>query len=170
MKKGLVSPRTIPDMERLLNSYGDDILRLCYLYLNDMQLAEDAVQETYIKVYKNWYQFKGEASEKTWITKIAINTCNSMRKSKWFQVSRQAVSLDDSVKSYAEQQMDDTVMQAIYRLKPKYREVIILFYYEEMKGKEIAKCLGIGESTVSVRLSRARAILKQSLKGWYFNE
>lgn len=171
MNKLAESPNNIPDLKRLLDSYGNDILRICYLYLHDMQLAEDAVQETYIKVYKNWNQFKGEAAEKTWITKIAMNVCNSMRRSKWYQVTRQAAGLDNGNEiSYDEQLRDDTVLQAIYQLKPKYKEVIILFYYEEMKGKEIAKCLGIGESTVTVRLSRARAILKQSLKGWYFNE
>ena len=65
---------------------------------------------------------------------------------------------------------DDTVILAIYQLKPKYREVVLLFYYQELKVKEIAGILGISESAVTVRLTRAREQLKGKLERWYLDE
>lgn len=171
MKNRTVPKQQAPDMNVLINSYGNSLLRMCYLYLHDMQLAEDAVQETYIKVYQNWSTFQGESSEKTWITKIAMNVCNSMRRNQWYKYMIPSYDIYEADESYQEDQFcDDTVVSAIYHLKPKYREIVLLFYYQEMKAKEIAAMKGISESAVTVRLSRAREQLKQSLKGWYFNE
>lgn len=65
---------------------------------------------------------------------------------------------------------DDTVILAIRQLKPKYREVVLLFYYQELKVKEIAGILGISESAVTVRLTRAREQLKGKLERWYLDE
>ena len=54
-----------PDIQRMINEYGNSLLRMCLLYLHDIHLAEDAVQETFIKVYQNWDKIKGNCSEKT---------------------------------------------------------------------------------------------------------
>ena len=62
---------------------------------------------------------------------------------------------------------DDTLLREIMNLKPKYKEVILLFYYQDMKISEIARVLDAPESTVSVRLKRAREQLKKRLEGWY---
>ncbi|MEG0325141.1 MAG: sigma factor, partial [Cellulosilyticaceae bacterium] len=62
------------DIERIIYEYGDSLLRLCTIYLKDRQLAEDAVQETFIKVYQKYGTFNGGAQEKTWVMKIAMNT------------------------------------------------------------------------------------------------
>ena len=60
--------------ECLVNRYQEPILRMCYLYLRDKTLAEDAVQETFLKVYRTMDTFRGECSEKTWIVRIAMHT------------------------------------------------------------------------------------------------
>lgn len=67
-------------LERLMNEYGDAIFRMCYLYLKDYHLAEDAVQETFIKVMKAYNTFQHRSSEKTWIIRIAIQRLNRARK------------------------------------------------------------------------------------------
>ena len=59
--------KPIPDISKLIAEYGDSILRMCFLYLKDIHLAEDAVQHTFIKVYKNHSKFKRDSAEKTWI-------------------------------------------------------------------------------------------------------
>ena len=164
-----MSQNSVPDMQRLINEYGNSLLRMCFLYLHDIQLAEDAVQETYIKVYRNWKKFKGDSSEKTWITRIAINTCRSQLRSSYMK--NLVLSEDvEAEPSYEDKINDDTVLNAVSELETKYREVILLFYYQELKIKEIAGILGISESAVTVRLSRARNQLKITLKGWYFDE
>ncbi|MFV0413086.1 MAG: sigma factor [Oscillospiraceae bacterium] len=67
----------------MMDSYGNSLLRLCFMYLKDMPMAEDAVQETFFKVYKNYGKFDGGNGEKTWITRIAINVCKDMLRSAW---------------------------------------------------------------------------------------
>lgn len=169
MKESLVSNQGLPDMQRLVSEYGNQLLRMCYLYLHDLHLAEDAVQETYIKVYKNWGRYRRDCSEKTWITAIAINVCKSYLRSS--QYKHWLYSANQNYESsYEDKIKDDTVLKEIAELKPKYREVILLFYYEQLKVKEIASILHITESAVTVRLTRAREQLKISLKGWYFDE
>ena len=157
------------DLKNLMNTYGDALLRLCFLYLRDFQLAEDAVQETFIKAYKNMGKFRGEADIKTWLTAIAVNECKSqLRKSRYKKLFLHT-ELDENIKYY-DKVFDDTVIKAVCNLKPKYKEVVLLFYYQEMKAKDIAAVLNISESAVTVRLTRARTELKKSLKGWYLDE
>ncbi len=169
MKKSLVPKQELPDMQKLISEYGNQLLRMCCLYLHDLHLAEDAVQETYIKVYENWGSYRKDCSEKTWITAIAINVCRSYLRSKWYKLWL-APANENYESSYEEKIKDDTVIKEITKLKKKYREVILLFYYEQLKVREIADILHITESAVTVRLTRAREQLKISLKGWYYDE
>ena len=62
------------NIEELIDRHGDDILRLCLYYLGDRQLAEDAFQETFVKAWRRQDSFRGESSEKTWLSRIAANT------------------------------------------------------------------------------------------------
>jgi RNA polymerase sigma-70 factor (ECF subfamily) len=66
------------EIERLINTYGNDVLRTSYLYLKDKQMAEDAFQEVFIKIYKKFDSFEGRSSEKTWIISITINHCKNI--------------------------------------------------------------------------------------------
>lgn len=160
-------------MEKLIELYGDELLRLCFLYLHDLQLAEDAVQETYIRIYKNYDKFLGKSAEKTWITRIAINVCKDYLRSPWKQrvvYGGIEPGYDKDTQARETELYDDTVICAISQLKPKYREVVLLFYYQELKTSEIAEILGISVSAVTVRLTRAREQLKKKLEGWYLDE
>ena len=78
----------ISQQERLADmvvQYQALLLKVCYAYLCNAEEAKDAVQETFLKVYKSMGSFRGECSEKSWIIKIARNTCLDMRRSAWFQ-------------------------------------------------------------------------------------
>ena len=76
------------EIERLMDTYGDAVFRMCFLYLKDYHLAEDAAQETFIKAMHSYGSFRAEAAEKTWLTKIAINCCKNIMRSNWFRLSR----------------------------------------------------------------------------------
>ena len=65
-------------LEVLVDKYQVSLLKVCFTFLRDRSLAEDAVQETFIKVYQSLDSFQGNSSEKTWIFKIAMNTCRDM--------------------------------------------------------------------------------------------
>lgn len=160
-------------MELLIHNYGDSLLRLCTLYLRDPYLAEDAVQDTYLKVWRHYRGFEGRASEKTWITRIAINTCKSYLASGWRQrVETMEVTrlLEEGLQSGARGQdayekLNDTMdlMREILELKDKYRLAILLYYYQELPVPEIAKVMGRRESTVFTLLKRGREQLRKKL-------
>jgi RNA polymerase sigma-70 factor (ECF subfamily) len=151
--------------------YGPALLRMCYVYLKDRALAEDAVQETLIKAYLHYGSFHGDSSEKTWLTRIAVNTCRSTQRRFWWRrVDRRVTPESLPEPACPCDPEDDSVIRAVMDLPEKYRCVVLLYYYQEMKTDEIAGALGVRPSTVSVRLMRAREQLKKQLEGWYFDE
>lgn len=158
------------ELKRMLDAYGNDILRLCTLYLKDRYLAEDALQETYIKVWQNYDTYMGQADEKTWITRIAINVCKNYLRTAWFKKT-QVTDVFDIVKTNANmyKHIDESVdlINAILELKEKYRVVLLLYYYQENSVKEIADILEMKQSTVLSLLKRGREQLKQKLSADY---
>lgn len=154
-----------PDLQRMISEYGNSLLRMCFIMLKDIRLAEDAVQDTFIKVYTSYSQFEGRSNERTWIMRIAINVCKNYLRSSWWRRIDASVILEN-IPAEAHDIEDDTLLYQIIKLSSKYKEVLLLYYYQDMKIREIAEVLLIPESTVSVRLKRARESLKGKLKGW----
>ena len=154
------------ELERLVEQYQTAVLRTCYLYLCDRSQAEDAVQETFLKVYKGLDSFRGESSEKTWIMKIAMNTCYKMNRSGWSRFINRRVTpemLPETSVPFEEK--DDELTRAVIRLPIRLREVILLYYYQGLNVNEIAEALGISQPSVSGRLKRGRERLKDMLEG-----
>lgn len=154
-------------LEKLMSDYGDAILRMCYLYLKDYQLAEDATQETFIKAMKSYKSFEHRSSEKTWLTRIAINCCKNIMRTRWFQVIRNHNG--DLQRARTENLIDEllektSVSNAIMKLNASDRKVIILYYYQELPMKDIAAIIGVNINAASQRLNRARKRLKEILK------
>jgi len=152
-------------VEHLMAEHGDYILRLCRVVLRDSHLAEDAWQETWIKVWRGLPRFRGECSEKTWISRIAVNTCRDMRRSSWFKIFEKSDGDEPLARIPAPEEPSGRVTEAIGKLPPKYREAIALFYMEDMSLAELADALGVGVNTVSSRLHRGRERLKKLLGG-----
>ena len=154
-------------IEELIDQYGNDILRLCVTYLGDRQLAEDAFQETFLKAWKARERFRGESSEKTWLSSIAVNTCRDMLRSGWFRMRRRSQPIDYllDLPSDAPEPLDSPVRAAVLGLPGRYRAVILLYYDQNMKMNEIATLLHLSANTVSTRLRRARMQLQKTLKG-----
>ena len=160
-----------PELERLVAQYQGAVLRTCYLYLCDRSQAEDAVQETFLKVYRNLDSFRGESSEKTWILKIAMRTCYDMNHSGWSRFFNRRVTpemLPEASVPFTER--DDALTQAVMRLPEKLRRVIILYYYQGLGVREIAETLGITQPSVSSRMKRGREKLKAALEGREIDE
>ena len=155
------------NLERMMNEYGDAVLRMCFLYLKDYQLAEDAVQETFIKAMKSYDAFEHRSSEKTWLIRIAVNCCKNMLRSRWFQIARnelredQETVQDDLIEAFLEK---DSVSRAIMKLNANDRQVIVLYYYQELSVREITAVIGKKENAVLQRLKRARDRLKVFLE------
>lgn len=158
------------NIDILIDKYSKSLMRLCYLYLKDYQLAEEAVQDTLYKAYKKYSSFRGESSEKTWITKIAINICKDyMRKASYKEIidSSKVTSiynLEDEAASIYNNEDSIDLLNAVYSLPIKYREVMLLYYYEELSVSEISSSLKEKPNTISVRLKRAKELMKDILK------
>lgn len=140
------------------------ITRLCYLYLKDTELAQDAAQETFIKAYRKLSTFKENSNINTWLTSIAINTCKSLMRNKSY---KNTVSLDEAIKLHTpphDKEIEMSVGKAVESLPTDLRVAVLLKYYRGLKTKEIAKILKVPATTVNYRLSKAKELLKEILK------
>ena len=154
------------ELERLVLRYQQPLLRTCFLYLRDRTLAEDAVQETFLKAYRSLASFRGECSEKTWLMKIAMNTCCDLRRAhrlRRIDPRRIPDLLPQAAEPFAP--AEEALVTQVMQLPRKLREVILLYYYQDMTVTEIAVSLGISQSSVSGRLKRAREKLRELLEG-----
>jgi RNA polymerase sigma-70 factor (ECF subfamily) len=169
-------------LELWMRDYGTSLLRMSFLYLKDLHLAEDVVQEAMLKAYFQYDDFRRQSSVKTWLTRIAINLCKDCRRSAWFQrvscmdIVAEAIGpgkepdSGDEVSGQIEKKYENKdLLAAIMKLPLKYKEVILLYYYQEFSTKETAGILSVPESTVSTRLRRAKAALKRDLGGWSYD-
>ena len=168
-------PDTAPNrgerFECLVNRHQESILHMCYLYLRDKTLAEDAVQETFLKVYRTMDTFRGECSEKTWIVRIAMHTCYDINHAGWFRFMNRNVTPEMlPERASTSQDRDEELANAVMRLPRKLREVILLHYYQGLKVNEIADALNISHSSVSGRMKRGREKLKKMLEGRELDE
>lgn len=153
-------------INRLVEEYQGALLRLCYAYLHDRSLAEDALQETFLKAYRNLDRFRGDASEKTWLMKIAMNTCRDFRRTGWFLHMDRTMTPDSLPEpSVSASEQDREITAEVMRLPVKLREVVLLCYYQSMTTGQAAQALGITQQAVSARLLRARAKLYNVLEG-----
>ena len=153
-------------IERMVNLYQLSLLRLCVMYLHDEEQAKDAVQETFIKAYRNLDSFRADASEKTWLTRIAINTCKNMCRSGWFRHVDRSVTLDHLTERPAPASRADTALtEEIMNLPGKLKEVALLCWLQGMTYEETARALGISRQAVAGRLNRARKKLRFALEG-----
>jgi RNA polymerase sigma-70 factor (ECF subfamily) len=153
-------------IERLITQHQTSLLRLCYVQLQDQALAEDAVQETFLKAYKGFDSFRGDSSEKTWLTRIAVNTCRDFQRGGWFKHTDRRVTPDMLPVGTMQPDTEDLDLSlAVMKLPRKMREAILLYYYQDMSTEEIAETLGIAQSSVSNRLRRGREKLRKLLEG-----
>lgn len=151
--------------KKLVTQYGNSILRMCYMYLKDYQLAEDVTQETFLQVWNKYETFENKSSEKTWITRIAINLCKNCMRASWFK----RISIEELPEIFENDSSEmilnkGTISLKIMKLPQKYREVILLYYYQELSVKEISAVLNQKETTILQRLKRARECLKPRLQ------
>ncbi|MCR5566731.1 MAG: sigma-70 family RNA polymerase sigma factor [Clostridiales bacterium] len=158
-------------LDEAITRWEKPLLRLCYAWLCDTALAEDAVQETFFKAWKNYGKFRGAAEEKTWLTRIAINTCKDQMKSAWARHTDRSVTPDALPEGSAPfDGRDDTVTRAVLSLPKEMKEAVLLHWYQGMSLDEIRRVLRLPRSTINYRLKKAKAILKKELEEWYFEE
>ncbi|TDL32683.1 sigma-70 family RNA polymerase sigma factor [Jeotgalibacillus sp. S-D1] len=159
-------------IDEIMNRHGQEILQLAYSYVRNRELAEDLTQDIFVKCFSALHTYKGKSSLRTWLWRIAINHCKDYLKS-WYNrnvtPSDQECFVTYSQKESVEQLVirqdeDQQLVLSVMELPMKYREVIYLFYYEELSIKEIASVIEVKENTVKTRLRRAKELLKDRLE------
>ncbi|MCR2046337.1 sigma-70 family RNA polymerase sigma factor [Acetatifactor muris] len=174
-------------LQQKIDEYGDMLFKLSFVRLQNVQDAEDVVQEVFYQYVKNIGSFQDPEHEKAWLLKVTVNACRKVWRSAWRRrrrewnpedgrteetgqdgICREAQSTMPGPEETAFRREENRcLMSAVMALPAKYRDVIHLFYYEELSVKEIARITGRVESTVTSQLTRGRELLRKSLKGEY---
>ena len=154
------------ELIRLMETYGGSLARLCTALTGDADLAQDVVQETFLRAYKGLDSYRGgRAQEKAWLSRIAVNLCRDMSRSKWFRWVDRRVSLDSLPEpAVTVQQEDWALYDAVQALPDRLREVVVLRYNQNMDTEDMARVLGTTRTTVYRRLDRAYRLLKDKLE------
>lgn len=146
--------------------YRSLLYRVAFSHMNNHADAEDAVQETYVRLFKNRPHFDGSEHEKAWLIRTLSNVCHDIHKNAW---NKQTVSMEHIAAAGTNTfvlpyNIEDEMLPLVLALDAKYRVPLYLFYYEGYAIREIAAFLDMPESTVKTHLKRGRELLKIQLE------
>lgn len=152
--------------EMLYHLVNKKMFAVCWRYANDMDTAQDLLQEGFVKVYKGIDKYRGEGSFEGWIRRIFVNTCieNFRKRSNLYVVNEvEAVSFEYAGDNALQKLMKEDLMKIIQTLSPGYRTIFNLYVVEGYSHKEIADMLKISEGTSKSQLARAKFILQKKV-------
>lgn len=169
---------TVEAYELLVRRYKDPLINFVYRYVGDKDVSSDIVQDTMIRFYLNKDSYKSFAKFSTWIYTIATNLAkNELKRRKrknltsLFNEEGEPVDLPDKdhlPDKLADSKIKNTIIQeALLKVKPVYREVVILRDVQDMTYEEIAEITKLSIGTVKSRINRGRAQLQKLLKKIY---
>lgn len=151
----------------LITTYKKLIYNLCLRMLEDRAEAEDAAQETFIKIYRGLKYYNGSSKFSTWALRICSNVCiDIIRKKKARFVPIDDYEFSDGSspeKSYIASEVRKDVKKAVMALPEKYRLIIIYYHFMNLSYQEISEILGEPMTIVKNRIYRARIMLRQNL-------
>lgn len=159
-----------------IERYADMLYKLAFSQMKNQQDAEDVIQEVFYQYIKNKKPFENEEHEKAWLIRVTLNACRKIWRSAWYKHSVPFTSVfvpqpeerdSETERKVLAREQEQEVMQAVFKLSRKYREVIHLFYYEGMNIQEICEVTGRKTNTVTSQLTRGREQLKKTLKEAY---
>lgn len=162
----------------LIDRYKNRLMNFVYRFVKDYDVAEDIVQETFLRVYRKRREYKAIANFSTWIFTIAANLAKSelRRRKRWRFLSIDTNNDDDRNielpdtgpepdRATVSRMIEENVQDALDLLQTKYRESLILRDVEGMSYLEIAEIVGVPVGTVKSRVNRARLKMQKMLKG-----
>ena len=157
--------------EEVVEKYSDYITRMCVVWTQNEEAAKDCFQNTFIKLYKSSKTFNASEHLKAWLLRVARNECNDYHRTFWNK--NVSIGLDreklervknDSVNKIQFDSDTENLVKALRKLSLKYREVLVLYYYQEYSTKEISDILQLSVNTVKSRLQRGREKLAKIIK------
>ncbi len=157
-------------LRELMGAYSRDVFRVVYGYVHNKHTAEDISQDVFLKVYDHMESFRQESSYKTWILRIAANCAKDFLRAS----ARKTVIMDDMSHLQSDGSVEQTVVataqgnalwQAVQGLPDTYREVIWLYYAQDLSVEEIAQVTELSQSAIKTRLFRGRELLRAVWEG-----
>jgi len=145
------------DIERIVDTYGDMLFRICLVILCNEHDAEDVVQDTCFKYLTKSPTFYDSEHEKAWLITIATNRCKNMRR---YNIIRKHMDISD-LQIYCKEEENYGLLDHLMKLPNKHKIVLLLYYVEGYKVDEIAKILTITTSAVKKRLQRGRELIRE---------
>jgi RNA polymerase sigma-70 factor (ECF subfamily) len=150
----------VTNSDDVVRTYADMVYRLAYSQVRNNADADDIFQEVFFRYFRKCPQFVSRSHQKAWLLRVTVNCSKKHWSSAW---TKKTVPLEDDLP--AESREEDGLEGALDKLPPRYRGVIHLFYYEEYSVEQIGRILKTKQSTVRTQLTRARALLREMLKG-----
>jgi len=154
------SVRPADAIEKIVDTYGNMLFRLCLITLGNASDAEDVLQETFIRYLQKAPDFENAAHEKAWLITVATNKCRDMIR---FRSRHRFVDLAE-MSEYTQEPTDSGIIEALLAVPDKFRVVLILYYVEEYRVEEIAKMIGKTSSAVKMRLQKGRRLLREAFE------
>ncbi len=149
----------------MYEKHAKSVYGICLMYLKNKDDAEEAVTETFIRIMQANPIFENDAHTRAYLIQTAVNISKNLLKSNWHR----NVVKDEDVLMYMATPEEESVMEELLQLPPKYRVVLYMHYYEGYKAQEIADMMKVSLSAVLSRLARGRKKLKDILtEGGYF--
>ena len=143
-------------IDEVINRFSDMLIRIAYQNLKNYSDAEDVVQEVLLKLIQCNQEFNNYEHVKAWLIRCIINRCKDHRKSAWF---RKTTSIQEG-QEFPDKYTENKILDDVWDLPVKYRNIIYLYYYEGYKINEIGELLGKSTNTINSQLQRARSKLK----------
>ncbi|OMD43527.1 RNA polymerase sigma factor [Paenibacillus odorifer] len=143
-------------------SYAEMLFRIALVHLGSRQDAEEATQDTFIKLIEKAPKFKDAEHQKAWLIRVISNHCKTLLGRGW---RKREVKLENAEPIAVDSPEDLDLLQLVIAMPLKYKTVIHLYYYEDYPIQEISKILQISQSAVKMRLQRGRQLLKLELEG-----
>ena len=150
--------------DEIVRTYADMVYRIAYRYMSNPADAEDVFSETFLTYFKKERTFESEEHRKAWLIKVTINCAKTMLSSRSYNDELDDRMIDASTEDTPRDEILD-LRNAIQKLPPAQKEVITLFYLQDLTVRQIAQILDKSESSVKVTLFRAREKLQKYLEG-----
>ena len=162
-------------LDTIMDEHSSYLVRISYLYVKNWATAEDIVQEVFVTYFQKSEQFRHESSLRTYLTTMTANRSKDYLRS-W---KHKKDVLFDTIfansssveQSFLEKEQLAELEKNIFQLPLKYREPLILYYYDEQSIADIASYLQLNENTVKTRLRRAKHQMREffeeeEMEGW----
>ena len=151
--------------EGIVRRWQRPMISLAWRYCRDRAMAEDLAQEAFLKAFRAMATFRGDSSFSTWLTSIALNTYRSRLRTEGpplLGVDITHVAVEPlALRGLQEEERSEAVRRAVSTLPPRYRDAIVMYYFQERDLAESARILGVAEGTLKARLHRGRELLKR---------